>query len=102
MQITENIMQTVKNTIALSIKINTHRGYIGWNSCDNICIDMNNCLDMCYDTLALCLWHGGVRCAFGHTSVQGRDYSEKYRSPRQSLTVIHGSYSLPAVIALSE
>lgn len=53
-------------------------------------------------SLALCLWHGGVRCAFGHTSVQGRGYSEKYRSPRQSLTVIHGSYSLPAVIALSE
>lgn len=53
MQVTENILQTVKNTIALSIKINTHRGYIGWSSCDNICIDMNNCLDMCYDTLAL-------------------------------------------------
>ena len=34
---TEDIIPTVKNTIAASIKCNTHRGYIGWSSCDNIC-----------------------------------------------------------------
>ena len=32
---TEDIMPIVKNTIAASIKCNTHRGYIGWSSCDN-------------------------------------------------------------------
>ena len=53
MQVTENIMQTAKNNIALSIKINTHRGYIGQSSCDNICVDMHNCLGMCYDALAV-------------------------------------------------
>lgn len=53
MQVAEDIMQTVKNIIAASIKINTHRGFIGWSSCDNICLDMHSCLDMCYDTLAV-------------------------------------------------
>lgn len=53
MQVAEDIMQTVKNIIAESIKINTYRGFIGWSSCDNICSDMNSCLDMCYDTLAV-------------------------------------------------
>ena len=53
MQVIDNIMQTVKNIIAVSIKMNTHRGSIGWSSCDNICVDMHNCLDMCYDTLTV-------------------------------------------------
>ena len=38
---TEDIIPIVKNTIAASIKCNTHRGYIGWSSCDNICMDMH-------------------------------------------------------------
>lgn len=51
---TEDIMPIVKNTIAASIKCNTHRGYIGWSSCDNICMDMHDCLDMCTETLEMC------------------------------------------------
>ena len=35
---TEEIIPIVKTTIAASIKCNTHRGYIGWSSCDNICM----------------------------------------------------------------
>ena len=50
---TEDIMPTVKNTITASIKCNTHRGYIGWSSCDNICMDMHDCLDMCAETLEM-------------------------------------------------
>ena len=50
---TEDIIPTVKNTITASIKCNTHRGYIGWSSCDNICMDMHDCLDMCAETLAI-------------------------------------------------
>ena len=42
---TEDIIPIVKNTIAASIKCNTHQGYIGWSSCDNICMDMHDCLD---------------------------------------------------------
>lgn len=42
----EDIISIVKNTITASIKCNTHRGYIGWSSCDNICMDMHDCLDM--------------------------------------------------------
>ena len=48
---TEDVIPIVKNTIAASIKCNTHRGYIGWSSCDNICMDMHDCLDMCAETL---------------------------------------------------
>ena len=36
---TEDIISIVKNTITASIKCNTYRGYIGWSSCDNICMD---------------------------------------------------------------
>ena len=43
----ENIMPIVKTTISASIKSNTYRGYIGWSSCDNICMDMHACLDIC-------------------------------------------------------
>lgn len=43
---TEDIIPIVKNTIAASIKCNTHRGYIGWSSCDNICID-RGIISMC-------------------------------------------------------
>ena len=50
---TEDIIPIVKNTIAASIKCNTHRGYIGWSSCDNICMDMYDCLDMCAETLEI-------------------------------------------------
>ena len=53
---TEDIMPIVKNTIAASIKCNTHRGYIGWSSCDNICMDMHDCLDMCAETLEMCAY----------------------------------------------
>ena len=50
---TEDIIPIVKKTIAASIKCNTHRGYIGWSSCDNICMDMHACLDMCAETLEM-------------------------------------------------
>ena len=50
---TEDIMPIVKNTITASIKCNTHRGYLGWSSCDNICMDMHDCLDMCAETLEM-------------------------------------------------
>ena len=50
---TEDIIPIVKNTITASIKCNTHRGYIGWSSCDNICMDMQDCLDMCAETLEM-------------------------------------------------
>ena len=49
-------MPIVKNTIAASVKRNTHRGYIGWSSCDNICMDMHGCLDICAETLELCAY----------------------------------------------
>ena len=51
---TEDIIPIVKNTIAASIKFNTHCGYIGWSSCDNICMDMHDCLDMCTENLEMC------------------------------------------------
>lgn len=51
---TEEIMPIVKTTITSSIKCNTHRGYIGWSSCDNICMDMKDCLDMCAEVLEMC------------------------------------------------
>ncbi len=49
-------MPIVKNTIAASVKRNTHRGYIGWSSCDNICMDMHGCLDICAEALELCAY----------------------------------------------
>ena len=49
----EDIISIVKNTITASIKCNTYRGYIGWSSCDNICMDMHDCLDMCAETLEM-------------------------------------------------
>lgn len=47
---TENIMSIMKNTISASIKRNTYRGYIGWSNCDNICMDMYDCLNMCAES----------------------------------------------------
>lgn len=47
----EDRMQIIKQTISASIKYNTHRGYIGWSDCDNICMDMHGCLDMCEESL---------------------------------------------------
>lgn len=47
----ENLILIVKDTITASIKRNTHRGYIGWNSCDNICVDIYDCLNMCTEVL---------------------------------------------------
>lgn len=46
----DNILEIAKMTINASIKCNTIRGYIGWHSCDNICMDMHDVLDMCEDT----------------------------------------------------
>ena len=60
---TENIIPIVKNTIAASIKCNTHRGYIGWSSCDNICMDMHDCLDMCKETLEICEYMTALEAA---------------------------------------
>lgn len=44
---TNDIFEIAKVTINASIKCNTIRGYIGWRSCDNICMDMHDVLDMC-------------------------------------------------------
>ena len=60
---TEDIIPIVKNTIAASIKCNTHRGYIGWSSCDNICLDMHECLDMCTKTLETCGYMAALEAA---------------------------------------
>lgn len=46
---TNDILEGAKKTINTSIKGNTVRGYIGWHSCDNICMDMHDVLDMCED-----------------------------------------------------
>ncbi len=43
----DDILEIAKMTINASIKHNTIRGYIGWSSCDNICMDMHDALDMC-------------------------------------------------------
>lgn len=59
----ENIMPTVRNTITASIKCNTHRGYIGWSSCDNICMDMQGCLDMCAEALEMFSYMASLEAA---------------------------------------
>ena len=46
---TNDILEVAKMTISASIKCNTVRGFIGWHSCDNICMDMHDVLDMCED-----------------------------------------------------
>lgn len=46
---TNDILEVAKMTINASIKCNTVRGFIGWHSCDNICMDMYDVLDMCED-----------------------------------------------------
>lgn len=46
---TNDILEVAKMTINASIKCNTVRGFIGWHSCDNICMDMHDVLDMCED-----------------------------------------------------
>lgn len=50
---TNDIFEIAKVTINASIKCNTIRGYIGWRSCDNICMDMHDVLDMCENTFKL-------------------------------------------------
>lgn len=60
---TEDIMPIVKNTIVASIKCNTHRGYIGWSSCDNICMDMHDYLDMCAEMLEICEYMTALEAA---------------------------------------
>lgn len=44
-----DILEVAKMTVSASIKCNTIRGYIGWHTCDNICMDMHDVLDMCED-----------------------------------------------------
>lgn len=44
---TDDILEIAKMTVSTSIRHNTIRGYIGWSSCDNICMDMHDVLDMC-------------------------------------------------------
>lgn len=44
---TEDILEIAKMTIKTSIRHNTVKGYIDWSSCDNICMDMHDILDMC-------------------------------------------------------
>lgn len=43
----EELLSLVKETIRASIRRNTKRGFIGWSSCDQICMDMHGCLDQC-------------------------------------------------------
>ena len=43
---TNDILEVAKMTISASIKRNTVRGFIGWHSCDNICMDMHDVLDI--------------------------------------------------------
>lgn len=43
----EGLLPVVKETIRTSIRRNTHHGFIGWSSCDNICMDLHGCLDRC-------------------------------------------------------
>ena len=43
----EELLSLVKETICASIRRNTKRGFIGWSSCDQICMDMHGCLDQC-------------------------------------------------------
>lgn len=50
---TNDILEVAKMTISASIKCNTVRGYIGLHSCDNICMDMHDVLDMCKETFEL-------------------------------------------------
>ena len=40
----ENLL-SVKETVRESIMHNTSRGFIGWSSCDRICMDMYSCLE---------------------------------------------------------
>lgn len=49
---TNDILEVAKMIINASIKCNTVRGFIGWHSCDNICMDMHDVLDMCEDALS--------------------------------------------------
>lgn len=60
---TEDIVSKVKTIIATSIKSNTHRGFIDWRSCDNICMDMHDCLDMCGETLEDCGYMAALEAA---------------------------------------
>ncbi len=50
---TNDILEVAKMTINASIKCNTVRGYIGWHSCDSICMDMHDVLDMCEESFKL-------------------------------------------------
>lgn len=46
---TNDILEVARMMINAFVKCNTVRGYIDWHSCDNICIDMHDVLDMCED-----------------------------------------------------
>ena len=39
---TEGLLAIVNVTLITSIRFNTHKGYIGWSSCDNICMAIKN------------------------------------------------------------
>lgn len=41
----KDLLNAVKTLVSTSIRTNTVRGYIGWHSCDNICMDMNSILE---------------------------------------------------------
>ena len=53
---TEDIIPIVKKTIAASSKCNTHRGYIGWSSCDNICMDMHALICVLRPQKCVAIW----------------------------------------------
>lgn len=85
---TEDIIPTVKNTITASIKCNTHRGYIGWSSCDNICMDMHvydgyvYMKSLGYDEVAkICLTH-----SFNNHTID--EYIGKFDVTDEELTIM--------------
>ena len=49
----EDLIPVVKNTISASIKCNTIKGYIGWTSCNNICMDIHDCIETCEESFVV-------------------------------------------------
>lgn len=47
----EELVATVKEIIKRSISANTIRGYIGWSSCNNICVDIEDAIEQGQEAL---------------------------------------------------
>lgn len=91
---TEDILPAIKQTISASIKRNTHRGFIGWSSCDNICMDMHGCLDMCDESLKAGNYMTALK-AISHILVSGVKLASHADSSSGMLTdVVMRAYDL--------